>query len=77
MAVAVKPVVGARASLEAGSPVELFDAHIVNSGNGNLFEYDVTSDGKRFLIDTTSAGAGAAATPPLTVVVNWNAGFKK
>ena len=76
MAVAVKPVVGARASFEAGSPVELFDAHIVNSGNGNLFEYDVTSDGKRFLIDTTS-GAGAAATPPLTVVVNWNAGAKK
>jgi serine/threonine protein kinase len=74
MAVAVKPVAGARASFEAGSPVELFDAHIVNSGNGNLFEYDVTSDGKRFLIDTTSAGSGAAATPPLTVVVNWNAG---
>jgi len=32
MAVAVKPVGGARASFEAGSPVELFDAHIVNSG---------------------------------------------
>ncbi len=77
MAVAVKPVAAARASFEAGSPVELFDAHIVNSGNGNLFEYDVTSDGKRFLIDTTSVAAGAAATPTLTVVVNWSAGLNK
>jgi hypothetical protein len=36
-----------------------------------LFEYDATADGKRFLINTASA-PGAAASPPLTVVTNWN-----
>jgi len=42
-----------------------------------LFEYDVTADGKRFLINTAGGGPGAAASPPLTVVTNWTAGLKK
>jgi len=41
-----------------------------------LYEYDVTPDGKRFLVLTTNAPAPASA-PPLTVVVNWSAGIKK
>ena len=36
-----------------------------------VFQYDVTADGKRFLI--TTAGSGAAS-PPLTMVTNWTAG---
>lgn len=75
MAVPVKAVTGIKPSFEPGSPVALFDAHMASSANDNLFEYDVTADGKRFLIDTT--GATGAASPPLTVVTNWNAGLKK
>jgi len=76
MAVPVKATAGPRPSFEAGAPVPLFDAHMASLQNGVLFEYDVTSDGKRFLIDTTG-GASGAASPPLTVVVNWNTGLKK
>jgi hypothetical protein len=54
----------------------LFDAHMAISPNDNTFEYDVTADGKRFLIDT-AGGTGAPSSPPLTVVTNWNAGLKK
>jgi hypothetical protein len=51
----------------------LFDAHMVHTGNDVLFDYDVTTDGKRFLIDTTNA---TASSPPLTVVTNWTVGKK-
>jgi len=36
----------------------------------------IAADGKRFLINTTSGAAGAASSP-LTVVTNWNAGTSK
>jgi eukaryotic-like serine/threonine-protein kinase len=75
MAVPVKAVAGAKSSFEAGTPAALFDAHLAPSPNNNLFEYDVTSDGKRFLINTASSSR--AASPPLTVVTNWTAGLKK
>ena len=35
--------------------------------------YDVTADGNRFLVNTNNL----AASPPLTMVVNWTAGLKK
>ena len=38
-------------------------------------QYDVTADGKRFLVNTTGAD-GAKTAPRLNVVVNWNAGKK-
>ncbi len=75
MAVPVKTTVGATSSFEAGAPVALFDAHLALSPYNNVFEYDVTADGKRFLINTT--GGVSVPSPPLTVVVNWNAGAKK
>jgi Tol biopolymer transport system component len=75
MAVPVKAVAGAKPSFEAGTPVPLFDAHMVHSAYNNLVQYDVTADGKRFLIDTTG-GSGVAATQPLTVVTNWDAPTK-
>lgn len=53
------------------------EAHAIaalNHTNILGFEYDVTADGKRFLITTTGTGA---ASPPLTVVTNCQAGWKK
>ena len=44
-----------------------FEAHMSHAGDDVLFEYDVTDDRKRYLINTTSASA-----PPLTVVLNWS-----
>ena len=71
MAVPVKATEGAKPSFEPGTPQPLFDTHIV----GGLVElqYDVTADGKRFLVNTTVA-SDAKTAPPLNVVVNWNAG---
>jgi eukaryotic-like serine/threonine-protein kinase len=75
MAVPVKAVApGGKPSFEAGTPVVLFDTHIVHTGNDTQLQYDVTADGKRFLINTTG---GAASSPPLTVVTNWYAAMKK
>jgi hypothetical protein len=75
MAVLVKAVAGTKPSFEVGSPQPLFDAYLAQVPNNQLFEYDVTADGKRFLLNTT--GIGSASAPPLTVVVNWDAGLKK
>jgi Tol biopolymer transport system component len=71
-----KAVPGAKPVFEAGAPVPLFDAHMTSANNDALTEYDVTADGKRFLINTTG-GPGVATSPPLTVVVNWSLGGKK
>jgi dipeptidyl aminopeptidase/acylaminoacyl peptidase len=71
-AVIVKAGSGTKPSFEASAPVPLFDSHIVDIPVA--FDYDVTADGKRFLV-TTHNTAGYA--PSLNVVVNWNAGLKK
>jgi serine/threonine protein kinase len=77
MAVPVTARAGATASFELGAPMSLFDAHIVHSTSfTDVFEYDVTADGKRFLINTTSR-QGVVSGQALTVVVNWLAGAKK
>ena len=60
----------------AGDPERLarFDYNI------NYHNYDVTADGKRFLVNTNGsslANASTAAVPPLKVMVNWNAEAKK
>jgi eukaryotic-like serine/threonine-protein kinase len=75
MAVAVKASAGARLSFETGAPLSLFDPHIALAAGTLAFLYDVTADGKRFLAVNTNNVA--ASTPPLNVVVNWNAGLKK
>lgn len=77
MAVPVlKAVPGAKPEFEAGAPIALFDAHIARSTSGVLPLYDVTKDGKRFLIERAVA-SGTASSPTLNVVVNWNAASKK
>jgi Tol biopolymer transport system component len=40
----------------------------------DLFSYDVSPDGRRFLLNTD---VGEVASSPLTVVLNWTAGLKK
>ena len=75
MAVSVaKAVPGAKPIFEPGVPAALFDAHMYHLVDF-AYEYDVTSDGRRFLINTTEDSG--ASSVPLTVVTNWQAGSKK
>ena len=76
IAVAVKPVPGPKLSFDVAVPEPLFESHISSpAARLNLIQYDVTGDGKRFLV--VVSGVLASSSPPLTVVVNWNAGLKK
>ncbi len=60
---------GTKPAFEAETPMELFDAHVVSSGRDTLFHYDVTEDGKLFLINTNTSNA--ESTLVLTVVTHW------
>ena len=73
-AVAVRAMTEPKSSFETGAPMPLFESNIIETGAFLAFQYDVTADGKRFLVVTNVA---ASSTPPLTVVVNWTAGLKK
>jgi serine/threonine protein kinase len=57
-------------TLEVANAQPLFDVHPANPPG---YHYDVTRDGKRFLVDTTKEGNSA----PLALVVNWTADLKK
>jgi eukaryotic-like serine/threonine-protein kinase len=59
---------------EVGVPTPLFQAGIRYSFASRFFYYDVTADGQRFLVNTVPE-AGSLST--VTVVVNWQAGFKQ
>jgi hypothetical protein len=49
---------------------------MVHNGNDSQLQYDVTADGKRFLLNT--AGGPSATSPPLlSVVVNWSTAATK
>jgi eukaryotic-like serine/threonine-protein kinase len=77
MAVPVKKAVpGARPVFEPGAPVALFDAHMRRDADVRHFEYDVTADGKRFLVNVAETGSAVSA-PPLTVVTNWLAATRR
>jgi Tol biopolymer transport system component/predicted Ser/Thr protein kinase len=56
--------ISAGATFRAGSPVALFPVH--PSGNRNVF--DVSADGRRFLVNSLPADQGS---PPLELVVHW------
>jgi Tol biopolymer transport system component len=75
MAVAVKAVAGPKPIFEPEAPQPLFAAHLAQGANDAIFEYDVTADGKRFLLDTV--GGGSASTLLLNVVLNWDAGRRR
>jgi Tol biopolymer transport system component len=73
MAVDIK----AGSTVEHGPPRELFKARIRSRGrDAYAFNYDVSPDGKRFLIVSRPANADAAS-PPMSVVMNWFSGVKK
>ena len=57
--------VSAAGDLQAGVPRKLFEAP-----NMQGTQWDVTRDGRRFLINV--APATNATTPPIRVVLNWN-----
>ncbi|HYL34858.1 MAG TPA: protein kinase [Bryobacteraceae bacterium] len=79
MAVSVKAAMasqpGIKPSIELGVPQPLFDGHLAPAAVDAMFMYDVTADGKRFLLD--SAASGSTSVSPLNVWVNWDAGLKK
>jgi hypothetical protein len=70
MAVEVK---GGTSGLEVGTPKLLFEARLARTYSGRN-RYDVTDDGKRFLMFVP-----VEETPgsPMTVVVNWTAALKQ
>jgi len=63
-------VTAKESSLEIGNAQLLFETRPATTPGTH---YDVTHDGKRFLIDV--AGEGSSA--PITLVVNWTADLKR
>ncbi len=57
--------------LELGAPRPLFAAGLYQAASGNIHRYDVSPDGKRFLIN--SVPAADTGPIPIHVVLNWNA----
>jgi Tol biopolymer transport system component len=82
MAVSVETTATTTPTLVASVPKALFPAPIWGGGNvTNTTRYDVTADGKKFLINVlpvaTTTTTTAAPPAPITVVLNWAAGIKK
>jgi Tol biopolymer transport system component len=71
MAVAITTASGPTAGFEHGAPRPLFGP-IPTVGNLPRFTYQPSSDGQRFLV----ASPVASATPPITVVLNWQNGTR-
>jgi Tol biopolymer transport system component/tRNA A-37 threonylcarbamoyl transferase component Bud32 len=63
----------AATGIETGSPARLFAFPMVGVSADPAYTYDVTSDGKRFLIVEPIAFQSS----PLTVLVNWQAKLKR
>jgi hypothetical protein len=66
----VAAVDGKGSSFEVGAVKPLFQTSLT----GQRAEYDVSADGERFLM---IASPEQATSTPITVVLNWTAGFKK
>lgn len=59
----------------AGAPVALFQTHRRQPiSSQDVFSYDVTRDGQKFIV-STKVDEGKAA--PLTVLLNWSSGLEK
>jgi len=66
---------GSNPAFSVGTPTALFEVNIAHGSPDVLFEWDVTSDGKRFLVNAASNPGQPSS--PLTVVVNWNSQSRK
>jgi len=63
------------ASFEAGAPAALFQTHRRQPvSSQDVFSYDVSGDGQRFLIITKVDDAKAA---PLSITLNWASELEK
>lgn len=74
MSVKVKAATGTKPAFDREAPVPMFNTRIALAPDTRAFQYDVTVDGKRFLVATDASptqSPTATALPPLTVVVNW------
>ena len=61
-------------TFDAGAATPLFQTRLrQHISAADLFSYDVSADGRRFLVNTD---VGEVASTPLTVVLNWTAGLK-
>jgi hypothetical protein len=74
MAVPVKLGRSASESLQAGVPKALMPVPSIARGTQFQRTYAVSNDGQRFL---TPGASPTGSAPPLTVVLNWQAGLKK
>jgi Tol biopolymer transport system component len=75
LAVPLKIGSGAKPSLEPEAAQPLFTPPPLSNYTSTAFDYDVTPDGKQFVLAIGDVRAGSS--PPLNVVVNWDASFKK
>jgi hypothetical protein len=64
--------------LKFDTPRELFQTRLATTGTlaYRVLRYDVTRDGKRFLINTESEAADVSSSP-IAVVLNWTALLKQ
>ena len=62
---------GQGADFDVNGTTPLFELH---PGTGGGYPYDVSADGKHFLVNTIGE---ATAQPPITLVVNWASGLRK
>jgi serine/threonine protein kinase len=60
--------------LQPGAPQTLFDVRLIGIGIGSPSQYDVTSDGQRFLINSAAANSEIS---PIHVVLNWTELLKR
>jgi hypothetical protein len=61
-----------------GTPKALFIAPIYGGGTtANVSRYDVSPDGKKFLINSDRLPSDAGTTEPITVILNWPALLKR
>jgi len=75
MSVPMKLAAGPKPSLTPGTPQPLFAAPPVAHYNVEAFDYDVTPDGNRFLLNGEVRASSASL--PLDIVLHWDAAFKK
>jgi hypothetical protein len=64
-------------TFHAEIPHALFDPHVYGGSTTNYnFRYDVSPDGRRFLVNS-AVQSESRAPDPITVVLNWAAGLPK